>query len=171
MQHLDSSIHRPKDVICPFKCGSSFVSRSALVLHLENGACKSGMNRASVDRYVREHDRHNIITDPSRMIAGPSGIAENVTLIATERSWNGSAWECCLCYSTYRTHKALNQHLASPRHKDKIYICRGHECNKRFPSLSGLVQHIESNKCGVARFKSVQNAMDSMLGQMGRITL
>jgi hypothetical protein len=32
------------------------------------------------------------------------------------------------------------------------------------------VQHIESEKCGVSRFRAVQNAMDSVLGQVGRLT-
>ncbi|KAH9486131.1 hypothetical protein JR316_0000195 [Psilocybe cubensis] len=112
------------------------------MLHLENGACKSGINRAKVDRFVRENDRHNLITDPSRMICGPSGShTETVIHIATELSWNEyrQAWECCLCYATFRSLKALNQHLASPRHQEKMYICREPSCNTRFTALSGFV--------------------------------
>ncbi|KDR85839.1 hypothetical protein GALMADRAFT_234944 [Galerina marginata CBS 339.88] len=168
--HLNSSVHRPKDVKCPFKCGAAFVSRSALVLHLENGACTSGVNRNLVNRYVRQYDTSNVITDPARMIAG-SGSSGDITYIASERSWNGSGYECYLCHNTYQTLAVLNRHLASPRHQDRIYICRGPSCSARFNTLSGLVQHIESGRCGVARFKTVQNAMDSLLGQMGRLTM
>ncbi|KAH9486132.1 hypothetical protein JR316_0000196 [Psilocybe cubensis] len=168
--HLNSSIHRTKDVICPFKCGATFVSNSALVLHLENGGCKSGINQTIINRYVREYDTNNVITDPSRMITGGSSVGD-ITYIATERSWNGCGYECVLCHKVHHSLLSLNQHLASPKHKDKIYICRGPDCSMRFPALSGLVQHVESNKCGVARFKSVQNAMNSMLGQVGRITM
>lgn len=172
-QHLNSSVHRPKDVKCPFKCGASFVSRSALVLHLENGGCSSGMTRSQVDKYVRQFDTNNIITDPSRLLTGgsSSSSSQEITLIATERSWNGSAYQCVLCYHPFRTLHALNQHLASPKHKDKVYICRGAECGLRFNALSGLVQHVESDKCGVGRLRFVQNTMDSVLGQMGRLTM
>jgi len=167
-QHMNSSVHRSKDVKCPFGCGGAFVSRSALVLHLENGKCSSGITRKEIDRYIHERDTHNVITDPARMIGGPS---QDTIYIATERSWNGRCYECCLCHNEFRTLKALNSHLASPKHRDKIYLCRGPSCGTRFTTLSAFVQHVESDKCGVMKFKSVQNAMDQMFGQMGRLTM
>ncbi|KAF8971851.1 hypothetical protein BDZ97DRAFT_1693153 [Flammula alnicola] len=170
--HLNSAIHRPKDVRCPFRCGGQFVSRSALVLHLENGACSSGVDRATVNKYVRQYDTNNVITDPARLLAGGSGSAnQDIRYYATAASWNGSGYECCLCHLVYRSLPALNQHLGSPKHQDKIYLCRGPSCGLRFTTLSALVQHIESEKCGVAKFKAVQNAMNGMLGQMGRLTM
>ncbi|KAF9471814.1 hypothetical protein BDN70DRAFT_845083 [Pholiota conissans] len=171
--HLNSSAHRPKDVVCPFRgCGAKFVSRSALVAHLENGACASGVDRTAVNRYVRQFDTNNIITDPSRLLTGSSANPDqNIHYIATDASWNGRGFECCLCHNVYRSLNALNQHLASPRHQDQIYLCRGPSCGQRFNVLSALVQHIESEKCGVSKFKAVQNAMDSVLGQMGRLTM
>jgi hypothetical protein len=105
------------------------------------------------------------------MITGGSGSSQDITYIATELSWNGSDYECYFCHGVYRYLNQLNQHLASPKHQDKIYICRGPSCGLRFSALSGLVQHIESEKCGVSKFRAVQNAMDSMLGQMGRLTM
>ena len=69
LQHLNSSVHRPKDVVCPFKgCGKKFVSRSALILHLEEGACRSGVNHTTINRYVCQYDTNNIITDPSCLL-------------------------------------------------------------------------------------------------------
>ncbi|KAF4612362.1 hypothetical protein D9613_004354 [Agrocybe pediades] len=166
---MNSATHRPKDVTCPFKCGGAFVSRSAMVLHLESGSCSSGVTRQMIDRYIRQKDTNNIITDPSRMIGGSS--QQDVTYIASERSWNGHGYQCCLCQHEFRSLRALNSHLASPKHQDKVYICRGPNCNLRFSVVSALVQHIESEKCGVLRFKSVQSAMDSMLGSMARLTM
>ncbi|KAJ7222748.1 hypothetical protein B0H12DRAFT_1151130, partial [Mycena haematopus] len=108
--HLNSSLHRPKDVACPGKgCGLAFVSRSALLLHLESGSCKSGADRLTINRYVREYDTQNIITNPHD--SSP----------ATDRAWNGRAYECYLCHTGYRTLASLNQHLASPRHQEKQY--------------------------------------------------
>ncbi|KAJ3498653.1 hypothetical protein NLJ89_g10191 [Agrocybe chaxingu] len=170
--HLNSSIHRPKDVMCPFRgCDEGFVSRAALVLHLESGTCRSGIDRATVNKVVRQYDKTGIITDPSRLLTSGSNGNQNITYMATAASWNGYGFECYLCDKVCQTIPALNQHLASPRHQEKIYICRGSECSQRFNTLSGLVQHIESEKCGILKMRAVQNVMDNVLGRMGRITI
>ncbi|KAJ7146599.1 hypothetical protein C8R44DRAFT_757860 [Mycena epipterygia] len=168
--HLNSAIHRPKDVPCPGKgCGLAFVSRSALILHLEAGTCASGADRQTVDRYVRQYDTNNIITDPARLLTGGAD-GSDVKYYATSASWNGSAYECYLCHGGYRSLAALNQHLASPRHQDKIYVCPLTTCQNHFPTLSALCQHIESGSCGVTKFKVVQNTMDDLVGKMRRLT-
>ncbi|KAG6332194.1 hypothetical protein ID866_6896 [Astraeus odoratus] len=167
--HLNSSIHKPKDVLCPLRgCGQSFVSKSALILHLESGSCRSGANRRLVNDYVRRMDHTNIITDPSRLLT--AGEDDKVDYIATEASWNGRAYECVLCHSCFRKLVDLNRHLASPRHQSKIYKCPLSSCQTRFNTLSGLCQHIESEKCGVAKFKVVKQTLDDVFSSMGRIT-
>ncbi|KAJ7794081.1 hypothetical protein B0H14DRAFT_2392867, partial [Mycena olivaceomarginata] len=165
--HLNSSTHRPRDVPCPGKgCGLAFVSRSALLLHLESGSCKSGADRPTINRYVRAYDTNNLITNPSRLLTG----ASDTTYVASERTWNGRAYECYLCHGDYRTLASLNQHLASPRHQEKSYVCPLNVCREPFATLSGLCQHIESERCGVAKFKVVQNTMDDLMGKMRRLT-
>ncbi|KAJ6558330.1 hypothetical protein B0H19DRAFT_1150792 [Mycena capillaripes] len=166
--HLNSSIHRPKDVPCPGKgCGLAFVSRSAVLLHLESGGCKSGADRQTINAYVRRYDTKNIITNPSRLLTvGPS----EVTYVASARAWNGTAYECYLCHAGFRSLAALNQHLASPRHQEKMYVCPLSVCREPFTTLSGLCQHIESERCGVAKFKVVKNTMDDLMGKMRRLT-
>ncbi|KAF9260837.1 hypothetical protein L218DRAFT_871531 [Marasmius fiardii PR-910] len=161
--HRNSSIHQPKNVKCPFSpCNMTFVSRSALLLHLEGGRCPSRVDRDTVNRVVQLLDKNNVITDP-RLITGPD---QNAKFSATEKSWNGYAYECYICHSTYRTLPALNQHLASPRHEAKVYFCPLSSCHVRFTTLSALCQHIESQRCGVAKFKAVQNALDGLVGGM-----
>ena len=115
LQHLNSSVHRPRDVTCPFRgCGRAFVSRSALVLHLEEGACRSGIDRTTINRYVRQYDTSNIITDPSRLLTSGTS-SDNTKYYASGRSWNGHGYECYLCHSTYTSLASLNQHLARDR--------------------------------------------------------
>ena len=110
-------------------------------------------------------DRNNVLTNPARLISGPDGY-EPATVTknwATERSWNGEAYECFLCHGTFRTLHALNAHLQSPRHQEKIYRCPNRtSCGLKFRVLSALTQHVESEKCGVHRFKEVKNALDSL---------
>ncbi|KAF9225261.1 hypothetical protein BS17DRAFT_587858 [Gyrodon lividus] len=167
--HMNSSLHRPKCVPCQFRgCGLSFVSKSALVLHLESGSCKSGVNRRMVEQYIRQIDRNNIVTDPSRLLTAGDDVHQ---YIATERSWNGRGYECVLCHSPFRTLTDLNRHLASPRHQDRIYRCPLTTCHMTFSTLSALCQHVESESCGVLRFRAVQDAMEGLLNRVGSLTL
>ncbi|KAK0209056.1 hypothetical protein DFS33DRAFT_499299 [Desarmillaria ectypa] len=163
--HLRSSIHMPPVFKCPgARCNEAFVSRSAVVLHLESGCCISRADRAAVNRYVRQYDNENIITDPSRMLTGPDGAPrDEIIYSANENAWDESAYECYLCHQTTRTLCSLNQHLASPKHEAKMYICPSDSCRIRFTTLSALLQHIESGKCSVLRFRSVQNTLNRLL--------
>jgi len=173
--HMNSSVHKPKNVRCPgANCGKAFVSMSALVLHFEAGTCPSGMTRTELNRMVVRADRNNAITNPSRLIKGPDGYAPSTVTNswATERSWNGVAYECFLCHGTFGSLKALNAHLQSPRHQDRIYRCPNRTtCGVEFRVLSSLTQHVESGKCGVNRFKEVQNALDSLVRGVKRVTM
>lgn len=170
-QHLESTIHRPRNTHCPAGCGSSFTSNTRLVLHLESGACSSGVNRNAVNRVVRQLDTKHIITDPSRLITGGTSADDEVTCHATAASWNGSAFECYLCHKLYPSLGGLDQHLASPTHQKKLYICPGPGCGTRFVSLGALCQHFESESCGVLKFRVVQATMDRLLGQMTKSRL
>ncbi|EAU92390.1 hypothetical protein CC1G_00609 [Coprinopsis cinerea okayama7 len=169
--HLRSSIHQPKNVMCPGRgCGMGFVSTSALALHLESGGCPSGITRAEVNRIIRHYDRNNVITDPSRMI-GNGGRGDDVTYYATGASWNGWAYECCICHKEYSTLRALNQHLGSPRHQSKIYVCPWSTCGARFTTLSGFCQHVESESCDVLRANPLaKRIVDGAVRNMRTIT-
>ncbi|KIJ50646.1 hypothetical protein M422DRAFT_224621 [Sphaerobolus stellatus SS14] len=172
--HLNSSTHKPKDIVCPGKdCGGRFVSVSALLLHFEAGRCSSGMTRDKLNRYIVQWDRSNVITNPSRLIAGPAGTYQVPAVTetwASERSWNGYGYECFLCHNVFGTLVALNSHLKSPRHQDRIYRCPNRTtCGAEFSVMSSLTQHVESDKCGVHRFTEVKSAMDSLVGGMRRL--
>ncbi|KAI0651011.1 hypothetical protein C8Q79DRAFT_899889 [Trametes meyenii] len=162
--HSRSSIHQGRNVHCPMRgCTKSFISNAALILHLESGSCVSRMDRDTIDRATRLVDRRGIITNPQRLIAGGSGGTTVTQTWATERAWNGSCYECYLCHRTYGTLTALNQHLQSPAHAEKAYRCPRmlHGCGEEFPTLSAFCQHVESEKCGVRRFRG---ELDRVLG-------
>lgn len=174
-QHMMT--HQAKAYRCPGRgCQQSFVSPSAVVLHLEAGRCPSGVNRALIDKYIIDNDIHNVITNPRRMITGGASGGSYIPPpinIATPAAWNGQAYECYLCHSTFRALNALNQHLASPRHSTangtKIYRCPNGTCGQHFNALSALVQHIERGSCGVQRFSAVQNTIRGFVGGVGRL--
>ncbi|CAL1707706.1 unnamed protein product [Somion occarium] len=120
--HMRSSVHQGRTVPCP-GCRGAFVSTAALILHCESGRCPSGVTRDMVNRVVAKIDRGNVITNPSRLIGySPSSSSRTVMDIwATEDSWNGYAYECILCHKEFRSLGALNAHLKSPAHQDKMY--------------------------------------------------
>jgi Zinc-finger double-stranded RNA-binding/Zinc-finger of C2H2 type len=163
--HLNSRVHQPANLCCPGRgCNRSFISPGALTLHFEAGTCPSGMTREQLNRIVVRADTNNYITNPSRLLTEPLGWNEPPapsTIWATERAWNGVAYECILCNSTFRTLTHLNRHLKSPRHADKIYRCPKSDCRIEFSTLSGLCQHVERGSCGVRMFRQVRDTIDS----------
>ncbi|KAI0743128.1 hypothetical protein C8Q80DRAFT_1192899 [Daedaleopsis nitida] len=161
LQHENSSIHRGLQFACPMKgCDRWFVSLSALVLHLEAGTCTSGMTRKMLDELIARYDKRHIITNPDRLLTGPGGTSRARTQVtdewATERAWNGRAYECYLCHKTFATLLALNAHLRSPAHADKMYHCPTAfgGCGTEFRTMSAFCQHMENAKCGAHRFRS-----------------
>ncbi|KAI0249122.1 hypothetical protein BJV78DRAFT_1276310 [Lactifluus subvellereus] len=173
-QHLSSKLHQPNTVLCPGRgCNRSFTSPARLVLHFESGACRSGMTRDELNRLVVRADRNNVITNPARLLGGWDGYEPpaSAKVWATDLSWNGEAYECFLCNSTFRTLESLNQHLQSPRHESKIYRCPKLDCDIQFVALSALCQHVEAGSCGVRMFRPVRDAMESLTRGFNAITI
>lgn len=165
-QHLHSKIHVGSDIQCPW-CKEGFTTASGVTIHLESGRCTaSGLNRSKINSMVQQMDRNNIITRPMLTMPG----YDSVEMIATERAWNGYCYECYLCSRGFGSLQALNQHMRSPAHEQNIYRCPKAACGRNYKLLSGLIQHVESESCGVMRFGQVQeqarNGIDEMVGRM-----
>ncbi|KAF7312751.1 C2H2-type domain-containing protein [Mycena indigotica] len=75
--------------------------------------------------------------------------------LATDNAWNGSKYECYLCHHTFRLGTALNNHLRQhPRHApDHGYTCPGTTCARPFATLPALWAHVDTEECGVSRFR------------------
>ena len=173
--HLNSKVHQPANVRCPGRgCNKAFVSNAALVLHFESGTCPSRLTREELNRIIVRADTNNYITNPARLLTGPLGRSEppapTVTW-ATELSFDGTAYECFLCHSTFTTLARLNQHLQSPRHEDKIYRCPKMDCQTEFVTLSGLCQHVEGGSCGIRMFRQVRDVMDGLTRSFNTLTM
>ncbi|KAJ5662774.1 hypothetical protein N7462_011700 [Penicillium macrosclerotiorum] len=161
IQHLNSKIHQGKTVKCPF-CGNGFVTPSGLSHHLESASCPQArnLNQETLAEMVRRSDPHGLITQKQL----ESHQEKNVEYEATHAAWNGHNWECYLCHKLFKNVKSLNQHINSPTHKQKIYHCpnRRENCNKQFVSLAALFNHLESETCGLLRFRQVQQLQERL---------
>ena len=74
-QHLSSVKHHPlSNITCPGdkRCKKRFTSPSALVHHLESGACRSGITRKSLNALIQSKDVDQLIHDGSKEKVPPS---------------------------------------------------------------------------------------------------
>ncbi|KAL2075249.1 hypothetical protein VTL71DRAFT_192 [Oculimacula yallundae] len=149
-------------------CKRMFMNQNNLMqIHLESGSCtRCDLDRHKINDMVQRMDRNNVITRPMLEMPGYN----NVQTIATERSWNGRAYECYLCPREFGTLRGLNAHISSPFHEQSMYRCPGRGCGRNYKLLSGLIQHVESESCGLMRFAQVQqqarNGVQSFVGKM-----
>ncbi|KAK9365619.1 hypothetical protein V1509DRAFT_632564 [Lipomyces kononenkoae] len=164
-QHLHSKAHNGNSIQCPF-CKRSFTTASGVTIHLESGTCTSGLNRTKINAIVQQLDRNHVITRPMLTMPG----YDNVEPIATELAWNGYGYQCYICTKAFQYLYALNNHLKSPVHQQDMYRCPKSSCGRTYKVLSGLVQHVESESCGIMRFMHVQqqarNGIQNMVGKM-----
>ncbi|TFY60471.1 hypothetical protein EVJ58_g5130 [Rhodofomes roseus] len=146
---------------------------AALILHFESGTCPSRITREQFNRAIAQYDKHHIITNPARMIThGEGDEGRSVVTVATERAWNGSAHECCICRREFRSLQAIDQHLASPAHAQKQFFCPRDfaECGAEFKAASALCQHIEREQCGVRRFRrQIEAHIECLTSSMKRL--
>ncbi|KMU92022.1 hypothetical protein CIHG_09829 [Coccidioides immitis H538.4] len=135
--HLNSRIHRGASVPCHF-CGKKYTSASSVTHHLELGSCRcaKGVNHTSILHAIQQRDPHHIITDKQI-----EWYKEDVSkYLATDLAYNGFFWECYLCHAEFGTKGALNAHINSPAHSQRMYHCP--KCRKKFKSLAGLLKQL-----------------------------
>jgi hypothetical protein len=114
---------------------------------------------------MNEFDSQHFITDPTHSVDdNDNDLAKNVTV---NEAWNGVAYECHMCHSLFWTPYGLAQHLASPRHQMRIYVCPQTNCHEHFSALSGLCQHIDGGMCGANQDQNVQSFVDRFIRGIG----
>ena len=136
-----------------------------MAIHLESGSCVSGITRQRINNEIRARDTNHLITE--RLLTYPDSDEEEVDTWATSAAWNGHGYECYFCPRVFRQLPDLNRHLQSPVHERSIYHCP--HCATKFKLISGLVQHVESESCGIARFRDVKIAMNRLISNSTRM--
>ncbi len=125
-------------------------------------------------RFVRSKDPSGIISK-KLLEWDDAGTYE-----ASPRTWNGSGYECYLCNRAFNSLNGLNQHLNSPARElspdrelgmsdlhrvdqQPLYHCPNRGC-RDFKTLAGIINHLESESCGITRFAAVQRGVTNMIG-------
>ncbi|OCL14353.1 hypothetical protein AOQ84DRAFT_331199 [Glonium stellatum] len=157
-QHRASLVHRPlSDIKCVGRkggrkgCQRSFSSPSALLHHLESGACCSGVTRQKLTAAIQRYDIDRIISTSSGVTTPTTDSDGGVVFTPlSSSSWSGLlsspiltprssrsgspalsrpmplSMTCPLCPATrhrFRTLESLQQHLYSPAHAPQIFHC------------------------------------------------
>ncbi|KAI1393973.1 uncharacterized protein F4822DRAFT_439807 [Hypoxylon trugodes] len=164
--HLNSRIHRGSSIQCPF-CKTNYATATGLAHHLEGGRCSkaSFLNRDQIYKAVRAKDPTGMI---SKKLIGWHG---STTYEATDKAWNGWAWECYLCNRTFNAKPGLDQHLQSPIHQQALYHCPDRNgCGREFKTLAAVMNHLESESCGYTRFENVQKSVSNIVSGDRRLT-
>ncbi|KAJ5109008.1 zinc finger protein [Penicillium angulare] len=149
--HLNSRIHRGKDVHCPI-CNASFTTASSATNHIESGDCckAPNINHESLFQAIRASDVQGWVTNTPVKIEG-----QNVKREKADSSPTDHAWECHICHVYFEAFKSLEQHLDSPAHRQRYYHCPNTLCERPFTRLSGLFAHLESGSCAFMRIENV----------------
>ncbi|EMD94382.1 hypothetical protein COCC4DRAFT_148546 [Bipolaris maydis ATCC 48331] len=192
-QHCDSIKHKPLSALsCPVGegCRAKFSAPSALLHHLESGKCCSGMDRDDiydiVQLYDKDHAIHTLPTlTPSSSAYLPAHDLSPYSGTPTTSLDSSDGWLLVTpthSQGTFRTIQALQQHLVSPAHCDKVYHCprnlipinsnksiTNQGKGKQFATLGGLAQHLESGACsgGKQTFLYCIEFIQQHLGQWG----
>ncbi|GAA5900506.1 hypothetical protein JCM6882_001263 [Rhodosporidiobolus microsporus] len=160
--HMASALHAPLNFPCPASCGTIYVSRSALILHLESGTCKSGLDCRKVDQYIT-------LVDPLCKFANPWRFNRPQQPAALTAPHSHAPGYCNSPQQAYQRQatsfpslQTLGHHLPSassprtPYHysptpansQNLQYRCPALPCQRPFTALSRLAQHIELEACG-----------------------
>ena len=110
-----------------------------------------------IGRYAR--DPHGSITQ--HLLEYPTPTSYEATEHAYD--YESGMYECYLCTGEFRNLRALNQHLSSPAHEQKLYNCPNRNCRRPFSTLGALVNHIESETCGFMNFRAVQRNVQTLV--------
>ncbi|KAF8903802.1 hypothetical protein CPB85DRAFT_1393366 [Mucidula mucida] len=168
-QTIVSGVGKPASHQCPL-CARAFTTPSGVADHIETGSCDSRVTRHHVTAAVHALKIHPTISI-ARRIGGssPDAVKVTSTYSATELALNRRTgqYECYICLQGFSTLKSLNTHLASAAHDAKQFKCPHKTCRRKFALISALIRHIESEACGLAKFRAVENFA---LGLMNRFT-
>ncbi|EOA90812.1 uncharacterized protein SETTUDRAFT_101140 [Exserohilum turcica Et28A] len=192
-QHCESLKHKPISALsCPTGegCKRKFSAPSALLHHLESGKCCSGMDRDDIYDIVQLYDKDHTIhilpklTPSSSTYLSAHGLSPD-SGAPTASLDSSDGWLLVTpthSQGTFRTVQALQQHIVSPTHCDKVYHCPRNllpinsskaetkqRKAKQFTTLSGLAQHLESGACrgGRQTFLRCIEFIQQHLGQWG----
>jgi hypothetical protein len=158
---MNSKIHRGTNITCPF-CKRTFATATGVTHHLETGSCPNArsLNRDTILVEIRRRDPNHLIT---KKLLTYNDSSSSIRVTSASYNYQRQCYECYLCHKGFGDLDALNKHVNSPAHKEKVYHCPSRACGKEFSVLAALFNHLESESCGTVRFDAVQRNVGGIL--------
>jgi hypothetical protein len=169
-QHLRSPVHNERNLPCPH-CSEVFKTTSGVAHHLEFKCLKKvteAVIKWDVDHQITDAEYTNRIReidsddeeDDVLVLRENPRLFRVLEVMATEEAWNplAEAYVCPIsdCGQYFRKLAHLNQHLRSQKHKANPSTFRCPKCSSRFSVVSALIQHLESEACGLTEQTTVK---------------
>ncbi|KAI0032349.1 hypothetical protein K488DRAFT_78538 [Vararia minispora EC-137] len=177
-QHTSSRVHAERTFECPL-CEQKFKQPSAIAHHVESGICPRAapVTRQQVTaavhalKIVPQISIQHRIEGPTSGVPNDSIFIPSTLYTATELAWSpfSRAYECYLCPRKFRSLDSLNQHLNSAAHDRHEFRCPKKKCGRTFKLISAFIQHIESEACGLARFKQIERHTKALTDRFTRL--
>jgi hypothetical protein len=146
-----------------------FKSASGVAFHLESGCHR--VTRHEVTAAVHAMEIFPDISAKPLLIEAAPTLPDTVaapSFVYALPSFNGRAYQCHICYKTFRSLYSLTGHLNSPTHDEDEFRCP--KCKRQFKLVSGFIQHLESGACGLAKnFKAIEGYFNDLSGQFSRL--
>lgn len=146
-----------------------FKSASGIAFHLESGCHQ--VSRHEITAAVNAMEISPSISSKSLPIEAPPTLSNAVAapsfIVALPSSFNGRAYQCHICYRSFKSLHSLTGHLNSPAHDEDQFRCP--KCKREFKLISGFIQHLESRACGLAKYKAIEGYFNDLSGQFSRL--
>ncbi|KAG8794479.1 hypothetical protein FRC17_008292, partial [Serendipita sp. 399] len=161
--------HNERNIACPH-CSELFKTTSGVAHHMEYKCLKrvtEAVIKWDVDHQITDREYTNRIRDVNsdsdeedETAESDNGIQQILDILATEDTWDARAkgFVCpmALCERQFAKLSHLNQHLRSQIHRTDPSTFRCPKCSSRFSVVSALIQHLESQSCGLSELNQVK---------------
>ena len=126
-------------------CSRHFATRSAVIVHLENGGCSAGWNIQYLNAIAERCTdfAHNLIRErlPWFLAGAPRTYSTHGDYVPSR------GWVCYICDCEHSNDISLTEHLQSSHTEDYPDVLSCPSCVTHFSKISGLLQHIETPNC------------------------
>ncbi|KAH6910625.1 hypothetical protein BKA70DRAFT_1270977 [Coprinopsis sp. MPI-PUGE-AT-0042] len=140
-------------------CEGMFKSPSGVAHHLESNV-HQGIHRHTVTAVAQTMDIVPEISLNKRDALDASTITPLISYEAKDTSYNGKH---------FRPLASLHAHLNSAAHDDDEFKCPQEKCGRQFTLISALIQHVESETCGLTDMVQIQGWFDGLAAQFDRL--
>jgi len=173
---MASPVHNERNIPCPH-CHRLFKTTSGVAHHLEykrlhqitTTVIKWDVDHQITDvvytNRIREFDSDDE-NDDILVVRKNQGLDQVLNMVVAEDAWDSSlqAYVCPVpdCKKGFKKLSGVNRHLSSQIHRADPTTFHCPKCESRFGVISALIQHLESEACGLVEINMVKDIYNGL---------